>query len=76
MIASGSVAAGPSGSVRGSRRPPASPPWLSFSGRWPWVSRPRRSILPEKGLTPPRAPGAKATGMIPIDSYHEPRLES
>ena len=40
--------------------------------------RPRRSILPlpEKGSTPPRAPGAKATGMIPIDSYHEPRLES
>ncbi len=38
--------------------------------------RPRRSILPENGSTPPRAPGAKATGMIPIDSYHEPRLES
>ena len=58
------------------RRPPASPPWLSFSGRCPCVSRPRRSTLPENGSTPPRAPGAKATGMIPIDSYHEARLES
>ena len=29
-----------------------SPPWLSFSGRWPWVSAPRQSTAVRNGSTP------------------------
>ena len=32
--------------------------------------------LPENGSTPPRTPGANATGSMPIDSYQDARLES
>src|SRR3954453_3212569 len=68
--------AGAGASLRGTARPPGPPPWLRFSRRWPWVILPRRSSLPENGSRPPPAPGANATGSIPIDSYQDARLES
>src|SRR3954447_20050099 len=55
------------------------PPWLSFSGRCPWVSIPGSSTDPVVGSVPagpPLAASAIQTTMMPIDSYHEAVPES
>src|SRR5919197_4351671 len=66
---------GPSGRASGSGRPALSPPWLSFSGRWPWVIWPGQSTLFTNGSGPPDW-SAYQTSMIPIDSYHDDLSES
>src|SRR6266403_2138423 len=64
---------GPLGSVRASGRPTSWPPWLSFSGRWPWVRTPLTATLVLNGSLPPAERAVIATGMMPIDSYHDAR---
>src|SRR4051794_7167717 len=67
----------PESSRRASGRPKVLPPWLSFSGRWPCVRTPCQSTGEVNGSTAPgTCPSAHQTSMIPIDSYHEARLES
>src|SRR5919201_5374530 len=68
--------AGPSGSLRASRKPVESPPWLSFSGRWPWVRTPLTATFVRNGSLPPAGLLVMATGMIAIDSYQEARVVS
>jgi len=51
------------------------PPWLSFSGRCPWVSTPFWSTAPVKGSVPP-GPSYIHTTPSPIDSYHDARFVS
>src|SRR3954465_8567927 len=54
------------------------PPWLSFSGRWPFVPAPRQSTRWEKGSLP-FTPGAvvyQSGSMMPITSYHDARRVS
>jgi hypothetical protein len=68
---------GPSLSLRASGRPLMPPPWLSFSGSCPCVTLPSVSILsPANGSLPPTGFRVTAMGMMPIDSYHDPRLVS
>ncbi len=69
-------ASGPSGSFAALRSEPGSPPWWSFSGRWPWVIRPRTATLRSNGSAPPAGDVVMATGMMAIDSYHDARRES
>jgi hypothetical protein len=66
---------GADSSRRGSARPENAPPWLRFSGRWPCVSTPGRSVSTTNG-SGPLPPALNMTGMIPIDSYHEARMAS
>src|SRR3954447_3875492 len=48
------------------------PPWLSFLGRWPWLTTPCQSTGVVKGsFAPASAPSAYHTFMIPMTSYHE-----
>jgi hypothetical protein len=57
----------------------ALPPWLSFSGRWPWVSTGvSASTRVANGSLPFSAGVASVIHTIemPIDSYHEARLVS
>src|SRR5690348_3031763 len=55
--------------------PFAAPPWLSFSGRWPWVRWPPCATSVVNGLGP-SVPSAAHTTMVPMDSYHDARAES
>ena len=65
--------AGPFGSdVMSTKSSVASPPWLSFSGRWPWVRGPSALTLVWNGSAP-SVPSASHITMIPIDSYHDAR---
>src|SRR3954451_2020494 len=69
---------GPASIEVGSGRPLSfEPPWLLFSGRWPWVSRPVASTPSVNGSLPSGClPSAYQSTMIPIVSYQEDLLTS
>src|SRR6478735_4270992 len=59
--------------------PDGCPPWLSFSGRWPWVNIPATATSVVNGSAPAGVAGVASaihTTMMPIDSYHDARAES
>ena len=77
MIASGSAVAGAVGQRARVRQPAALAAVVVVLAQVPVREPPAPlELAAENGSTPPRAPGANATGMIPIDSYHDARLES
>src|SRR3954449_6821770 len=54
------------------------PPWLSFSGRWPWVTTPCQSTSSVNGSAPATDVSVvyQSGSMMPMTSYHEERLVS
>ena len=66
------------GRTVGSGRAFGAPPWLSFSGRCPWVVWPGWStgVVNGSGASSDGAAAAIQTTMIPIDSYQLARVVS